>query len=157
MQLTSNLLSSFYNRYYKSSYGTQAATWMFNTVKSVAYTARGDHVNDIASLLTRHRCFLEVVEHSKNLESLTVEDVQPRRLAKAIDRYYCASDEIFSWATTFIVSENYISTDFIAGWSICSTRCTAVKRRCSQSLWSRSPWMARSRSGQMCCALSTCV
>ncbi|KAG8528230.1 uncharacterized protein KY384_007147 [Bacidia gigantensis] len=29
-------LSDFFNRYYKSSYGTQSATWLFNTVKSVA-------------------------------------------------------------------------------------------------------------------------
>ncbi|PSK56688.1 Leucine aminopeptidase 1 [Elsinoe australis] len=29
-------MTDFYNRYYSSSYGTQAGTWMFNTVKSVA-------------------------------------------------------------------------------------------------------------------------
>ncbi|KAK0702201.1 hypothetical protein B0H67DRAFT_604530 [Lasiosphaeris hirsuta] len=29
-------LTDFYNRYYKSSYGTQAATWLFNTVQIVA-------------------------------------------------------------------------------------------------------------------------
>ncbi|KAK3315528.1 hypothetical protein B0H66DRAFT_502435 [Apodospora peruviana] len=29
-------LTNYYNRYYKSTYGTQAATWLFNTVKSVA-------------------------------------------------------------------------------------------------------------------------
>lgn len=28
------LLPSFYNRYYRSSYGTQASTWLFNQVKS---------------------------------------------------------------------------------------------------------------------------
>lgn len=27
---------SYYNRYYKSTYGTQAGTWMYNTVVSVA-------------------------------------------------------------------------------------------------------------------------
>ena len=31
-----NAQSSFYNRYYRSSYGTQARTWLFNQVKSVA-------------------------------------------------------------------------------------------------------------------------
>ncbi len=36
MTLTARLTHSFYNRYYKSSYGTQAGTWLFNTVKSVA-------------------------------------------------------------------------------------------------------------------------
>ncbi|KAF2218802.1 peptidase family M28 [Elsinoe ampelina] len=29
-------LTDYYNRYYRSTYGTQAATWVFNTVKSVA-------------------------------------------------------------------------------------------------------------------------
>ncbi|KAL8839749.1 MAG: hypothetical protein Q9170_001620 [Blastenia crenularia] len=29
-------LSDFYNRYYRSSYGTQSSTWLFNQVKSVA-------------------------------------------------------------------------------------------------------------------------
>ncbi|KAK3294949.1 uncharacterized protein B0H64DRAFT_476328 [Chaetomium fimeti] len=29
-------LTEFYNRYYQSSYGTEAATWLFDTVKSVA-------------------------------------------------------------------------------------------------------------------------
>lgn len=29
-------ISSFYNRYYRSTYGTQAATWLFNQVKTVA-------------------------------------------------------------------------------------------------------------------------
>ncbi|KAI8230751.1 Leucine aminopeptidase 1 [Colletotrichum sp. SAR 10_99] len=29
-------LTDFYNRYYRSSYGTEAATWLFNQVKSVA-------------------------------------------------------------------------------------------------------------------------
>ncbi|KAL9025526.1 MAG: hypothetical protein Q9196_005667 [Gyalolechia fulgens] len=29
-------LSDFYNRYYRSSYGTQSGTWLFNQVKSVA-------------------------------------------------------------------------------------------------------------------------
>ena len=36
LRLTARLTHSFYNRYYKSSYGTQAGTWLFNTVKSVA-------------------------------------------------------------------------------------------------------------------------
>ncbi|KAL8786277.1 MAG: hypothetical protein Q9213_002872 [Squamulea squamosa] len=29
-------LSDFYNRYYKSSYGTQSGTWLFNQVKSIS-------------------------------------------------------------------------------------------------------------------------
>ncbi|KAI4147413.1 MAG: hypothetical protein L6R39_003128, partial [Caloplaca ligustica] len=29
-------LSNFYNRYYRSSYGTQSSTWLFNQVKSIA-------------------------------------------------------------------------------------------------------------------------
>ncbi|KAH6842602.1 hypothetical protein B0I37DRAFT_313906 [Chaetomium sp. MPI-CAGE-AT-0009] len=29
-------LTDFYNRYYRSTYGTEAGTWLFNTVKSVA-------------------------------------------------------------------------------------------------------------------------
>ena len=29
-------LTTYHNRYYKSTYGTQAATWLFNEVKSVA-------------------------------------------------------------------------------------------------------------------------
>ncbi|KAK3370646.1 hypothetical protein B0H63DRAFT_402722 [Podospora didyma] len=29
-------LTNFYNRYYKSTYGTQAATWLYSTVQSVA-------------------------------------------------------------------------------------------------------------------------
>ncbi|KAL2178211.1 uncharacterized protein P884DRAFT_241256 [Thermothelomyces heterothallicus CBS 202.75] len=29
-------LTDFYNRYYRSSYGTQAGTWLFDTIKSVA-------------------------------------------------------------------------------------------------------------------------
>ncbi|KAI4173827.1 MAG: hypothetical protein LQ346_008336, partial [Caloplaca aetnensis] len=29
-------LSDFYNRYYRSSYGTQSSTWLFNQVKSIA-------------------------------------------------------------------------------------------------------------------------
>ncbi|KAI4234931.1 MAG: hypothetical protein L6R40_006599 [Gallowayella cf. fulva] len=31
-------LSDFYNRYYKSTYGTQSGTWLFNQVKSIAST-----------------------------------------------------------------------------------------------------------------------
>ncbi|KAL8923848.1 MAG: hypothetical protein Q9172_002936 [Xanthocarpia lactea] len=29
-------LTDFYNRYYRSTYGTQSATWLFNTVKSIS-------------------------------------------------------------------------------------------------------------------------
>lgn len=35
-QLKNPFYHSFHNRYYRSTYGTQAGTWLYNTIKSIA-------------------------------------------------------------------------------------------------------------------------
>ncbi len=65
--LTSCFAKSFYNRYYKSSYGTQAGTWLFNTVKSVAAANSAITVTQFTHSFNQPSIIAKILGTSTNL------------------------------------------------------------------------------------------
>ncbi|OLN88287.1 Leucine aminopeptidase 1-like protein 1 [Colletotrichum chlorophyti] len=60
-------LTDFYNRYYRSTYGTQAATWLFNTVKSVAAANPAITVTQFAHSFNQPSIIVKIPGTSSNL------------------------------------------------------------------------------------------
>ncbi|KAL2138047.1 hypothetical protein VTI28DRAFT_7573 [Corynascus sepedonium] len=60
-------LTEFYNRYYQSSYGTQAGTWLFNTVKSVAGSNSAITVSQFAHSFNQPSIIAKVPGSTANL------------------------------------------------------------------------------------------
>lgn len=60
----------FYNRYYQSSYGTQAGTWLFNTVKSVAGSNSAITVSQFAHSFNQPSIIAKVPGSTANLGTI---------------------------------------------------------------------------------------
>ena len=62
---------SFYNRYYRSSYGTQAGAWLFDTVKSVAAANPAITVTRFTHSFNQPSIIAKIPGESANLGTLT--------------------------------------------------------------------------------------
>ncbi|KAL2162352.1 hypothetical protein VTH06DRAFT_7265 [Thermothelomyces fergusii] len=60
-------LTDFYNRYYRSSYGTEAGTWLFNTIKSVAAANPSITVTQFAHSFNQPSLIAKIPGSSSNL------------------------------------------------------------------------------------------
>lgn len=61
------ILHSFYNRYYRSSYGTESATWLYNQVKSVAASNSGITVSQFTHSWSQPSIIARIPGTSENL------------------------------------------------------------------------------------------
>lgn len=61
---------SFYNRYYRSSYGTQAGAWLFNTIKSISAANTAITVTQFTHSFNQPSIIAKIPGTSANLGTL---------------------------------------------------------------------------------------